>query len=586
MAHAGFTFNDTSIRISRIQSRYGHYYVSDDEEDDDDNEYDDNEENDDDEENDDEEDDDEDYDEKDVQNMTPYGFGPKRCSVCAKQAPTPVIVCNSCEVVFYCGAAHQAIDQPHHVSACVAIMRSRVQLNGEQQALRAHHGDMSLPADVFNTGVGKFWGYSETRSYMRARFAAADKLLKVDTGAAIEKALAHFMDMLRLDKSDSLSVRNIVPGLLLRLEREQQCYDFLKQWALMDHIGVRGANAFEPIDVFCSEDCSLSHLAILTLLKLRLFLDLEQIGQPDYDYDDQISRTPLGSFIRAQLRSRRNVSAMTAVVKHQYLELCKVVNEANPHFWDILVDEEIPPLPNAHSPGTAEEAHLAVHQCRAAWHESEGAIAMVDSDTAQFTLVYGGCLPGTGTGDPHWQGRGRFKKAVNLEKVRATYSGAAIPSKFQPPSQLSHPADLFTPTPRVLAGPCGSSAKTAEEQLLCTPMAPAQTTDGPTLVAAGQSCLLQLTVARITSCLAGSRTRALLATKIGRSRANEPNYGRPSQRYAFGIVKRRACITWLLQRTHLMWLTAPPTASLVGWTTDGERATVDTSRIGIFGSSC
>jgi hypothetical protein len=87
-------------------------------------------------------------------------------------------------------------------------------------------------------------------------------------------------------------VGNTVPELLLRLGREQQCYDyFLKRWALMDHNGTRGANDFESIDMFYSADLSLSHLAIFTLLKLRLFLDLDQVGEPDYDYKDDIRST-------------------------------------------------------------------------------------------------------------------------------------------------------------------------------------------------------------------------------------------------------------------------------------------------------
>jgi hypothetical protein len=78
---------------------------------------------------------------------------------------------------------------------------------------------------------------------------------------------------------------------------------------------------------------------------------------------------------------------MTAVVEHQHLELCQVVNDANPHFWDVLVDKEVPPLFSSHDSGTIEEAYLTVHQCRAAWHESEDTIPMVNLDTTQFTSV-------------------------------------------------------------------------------------------------------------------------------------------------------------------------------------------------------
>lgn len=105
-------------------------------------------------------------------------------------------------------------------------------------------------------------------------------------------------------------------------------------------------------------------------------------------------------------------------------------------------------MPDHYKPGNVEEAHRAVHLCRAAWEESEGAIARVDSDTAQLTPVYGGHLTGTGTGDPRWQGHEALKKTANLPEHRATR--AAFPSKFQPPLPTSHPANLFLSTPTAL----------------------------------------------------------------------------------------------------------------------------------------
>lgn len=51
---------------------------------------------------------------------------------------------------------------------------------------------------------------------MRARFAAADALLEADTVVAVEKALGHFTDMLRLCRSNHMGARQIVPVLMLR----------------------------------------------------------------------------------------------------------------------------------------------------------------------------------------------------------------------------------------------------------------------------------------------------------------------------------------------------------------------------------
>ncbi len=162
-----------------------------------------------------------------------YGLGPPACAVCLVK--TGLKHCGGCRVVQYCGPAHQSAHRAAHRAVCTSISKSRKSLEDEEAALRDHPGDPFLmPADVFTNGVGRFWGLYGTRPYMRARFAAADALLKVNTKTAVEQALEHFTDMLRLCRSDNMGVRDIIPHLLLRLGREQECYDFLKWWAIID----------------------------------------------------------------------------------------------------------------------------------------------------------------------------------------------------------------------------------------------------------------------------------------------------------------------------------------------------------------
>jgi ribonuclease HI len=320
-----------------------------------------------------------------------------------------------------------------------------------------------MPEDVFKTSVGRFWGIPDTRGYMRARFAAADALLRANTIVAVEKALGHFTDMLRLCRSDNLGVRDIIPSLMLRLGREQECYNFLKWWATIDnkdhhdwddvtlpHLDIRRANAFEPVDIFCSGNSSLSHLVILTLLKLRMRLDLDAfeasefesgLGEPPTRLD-----RPIGGIVRAKMRTLGMLDISTTVdaLEGQYRRLCRVVNDANPYFWEALVDEaeETPTPPPHYTCGSIEEANLTLYQCKDAWQETEDAILMIDSETTQFIRMYEGQAAVAGAGDA--QSKDPEKRAKNAEIRRAT--GDVFPSRFEPPLPTSSPAELFPST--------------------------------------------------------------------------------------------------------------------------------------------
>ncbi|KAH6962030.1 hypothetical protein BKA56DRAFT_647580 [Ilyonectria sp. MPI-CAGE-AT-0026] len=292
---------------------------------------------------------------------------------------------------------------------------------------------------------------------IRARFAAANALLKRDTVPDVEDALEQFSEILRLRRSDNLGVRDIIPHLLLRLERDQECYDFLKWWATVDdedhyngrynwddttlpYLDIRGADVFEPTDLFFSGAPSLSHLVALTLLKLHLYLDLSAydesrggFGEPSYALD-----RPVGRLSRQFMRTMRlrDISTKVDTLKDQYLKLCQVVHEANPFFWEALVADEAPSLPSSFSPGSQEEADLVLHQCQRAWQDIEDAILMVDADTCGLTRVYEGKAADAGVGNP-------------LSEALRKGTGKVFPSRFEPPLPTSHPAELFPPTPMV-----------------------------------------------------------------------------------------------------------------------------------------
>jgi tetratricopeptide (TPR) repeat protein len=76
-------------------------------------------------------------------------------------------------------------------------------------------GEFALGPEGFAEYDGHFWGFIETRPYMRARVGLALTLLKLgDEGGAMD----HFRAMLRLNPNDNQGIRYLLAGCLLRRE--------------------------------------------------------------------------------------------------------------------------------------------------------------------------------------------------------------------------------------------------------------------------------------------------------------------------------------------------------------------------------
>lgn len=88
-------------------------------------------------------------------------------------------------------------------------------------------GERALGPDVFQQGVGHFWGLLETRPYMRARLGLAHSLW---TAGRREEAVQHLQEMLRLNPGDNQGVRYTLAGFLLFLDRDDDLTHLLQQY--------------------------------------------------------------------------------------------------------------------------------------------------------------------------------------------------------------------------------------------------------------------------------------------------------------------------------------------------------------------
>lgn len=334
----------------------------------------------------------------------------RACEAC--HCSDRLLRCSGCHAVYYCGQEHQASDRESNKRVCMAIKRARNYFEREEQKLRDLPGDMFTPPNVFESGVGHFWGISETRPYMRARFGLVDALLR-NLGSAggrfdvVQDALDHLLDMLRLCRSDNVGVRGLIPALYIRLGRDQAAYDFMKwyattgrdsqyDWADMDRpfLDVKGADVLESPERMWSNESwlDLSHSVAVALVKTRALLDLQTVqsaadasyGSLPQDIRGLVRDRPLGSIVEARsgtlIGGTDGIAHLVETFKDQLRQLCRSINQYNPNFWRFLLDEPaaaIATRPGTYSPGTQEEARLVLSYNFAAWVEVPRAIEVI-----------------------------------------------------------------------------------------------------------------------------------------------------------------------------------------------------------------
>jgi tetratricopeptide (TPR) repeat protein len=78
-------------------------------------------------------------------------------------------------------------------------------------------GELALGPRRFKQYAGHFWGFLETRPYMRARAGLAGTLLKLGD---VDSAVAHYRDMLKLNPNDNQGIRYVLAGCLLRHDND------------------------------------------------------------------------------------------------------------------------------------------------------------------------------------------------------------------------------------------------------------------------------------------------------------------------------------------------------------------------------
>lgn len=386
----------------------------------------------------------------------PRCIAPPECFVCGRGSPSRI--CCGCGVVYYCSSKHRSDHRPVHESACSTVKELQEAFDREEAE---YEDSIEFSLD------GTFRSPPDKRAYLRARFVLAKAILRINTPDAVTKALSHFAIMMRIDRGDPFGAADYIPPLLLRLDREQECYNFLKWWAIRNDAGNddRGgyghgprfpleyppADAFEPLSRMRPRGLttlSLSQLVSLTLLKLRLRIDLGHFRGVELELESyEAPRRHVGKLLRARIWCLDVEKAFWAL-DDQYCQLYRMVHSLNPHFWELIDDKyELPQgwyeraATDQCARGSMNEALLVLHHCKSAWDESEFAMRLLVVDNIGFEL-----FDQIGTAYIDFTIAGRRKQhagAWDLAKKRGV--GKAFPKVFDATPTL-RPDDVFLPT--------------------------------------------------------------------------------------------------------------------------------------------
>lgn len=321
--------------------------------------------------------------------------------------------CMGCRVVRYCCREHQVADRPIHKNLCNKVKKSRPKVAQEDDRIRNNpHPGFMAPANAFESHVGHFWGLLDTRDYMRARFFLADELRRIGTLEGVQEALDHFKDMLRLCRSDNMGVRDLVPALMLQLDQDQECYDFIKwyqtegqrsdyDWGDMDlpFLNFKDADVFEATGFMDQGKFGdAHHCAALILLKLKLLNDVINIrlarrvciNKLPTELSEMCELAVIRSPLSASFAKKSSIDLVAAegLLVGQIRYLGSYLREENDNVITGLLypDEWLVDIPETMTMGSTNEMQILLQHSFPAWWQIEGALELLRASTKIASL--------------------------------------------------------------------------------------------------------------------------------------------------------------------------------------------------------
>lgn len=354
---------------------------------------------------------------------------PKHCEVCKKQ--TGISLCGGCKTASYCGRDHQAAEWPTHKNTCKTLKDARTKVRDEEAKLRADGpsaaGDANTPPNLLDTEAGNLWSWTAARPYLLALQMLGELLIRSWRQQGIEDALAVYLELLRLNKGDNQEARRVIPGLYLRLGRDQDAYGFCKAWGLKFkgvtnelgdpdlaymHPDIKNSDALEGVDLWTGKFMDLTLAACVQLVKIRLLLGLQAVkqfkaalpaGAPVLSPQQLLAAVP--TRYRGDILERRpeliadddTIDMNIGIVAEQVTDVFGATGQYNKTLWVMLMEPEPRDFENGpmiYTHGSPQEAHNTFMNIYPAWAETPKAIDVLRSTVSNALEIPYKDIPG------------------------------------------------------------------------------------------------------------------------------------------------------------------------------------------------
>ncbi|KAI4251776.1 MAG: hypothetical protein L6R42_008238, partial [Xanthoria sp. 1 TBL-2021] len=210
--------------------------------------------------------------------------------------------CEDCQVTLYCSESHRSLDEESHESSCKALDQAKSFLKDEEFQLKIDAYDENdddfsrfVPIPVERL-ARNLHSYLNVPTYVAAGCQYIEALINTNTFAAIKLAAEKACEMLRCFPSDPMDLRSDLPGVYLRLGRDQEAYSLVKWWQLnnltdvdihksypvVPYLDITDADVFEqPSEIVNAIDgnSSLVNMFCVALIKIKILSDITVLQQ-------------------------------------------------------------------------------------------------------------------------------------------------------------------------------------------------------------------------------------------------------------------------------------------------------------------